>query len=82
MLLAMVEHSRSEALDFFTNRQPNPDGFSPKILKKEQIRKSGRKRDRPKVSISLGPNAQASSNTCHPFSCATFIHIVNSHTRP
>ncbi|KAF9689402.1 hypothetical protein SADUNF_Sadunf01G0088600 [Salix dunnii] len=62
-----------EGVDFFTNRQPKPDGFSPKTLKKEQTRKSGIKRERPRVSISLGPKPQASSKTCHPFSRAMFI---------
>ncbi|CAA6663374.1 unnamed protein product [Spirodela intermedia] len=38
------------------------------------MRKSGWMREIPKVSMSLGPMAQASSATCQPFSCASRIH--------
>lgn len=63
-----VEISMVGKLDFLTKRQPKPAGFSPKILKKEQMMKSGWKRERPKVSMSLAPNAVASSRTCQPLS--------------
>ncbi|KAJ6876212.1 hypothetical protein NC652_035552 [Populus alba x Populus x berolinensis] len=38
------------------------------------MRKSGRMRERPKLSMSFGPNAQASIKMCQPFSFAMFIH--------
>ncbi|KAK8482023.1 hypothetical protein V6N11_071050 [Hibiscus sabdariffa] len=44
----VAESFRIEALDFLTNKQQNPDGFSPKTLKNEQIRKSGLKRESPR----------------------------------
>ncbi|KAF9685770.1 hypothetical protein SADUNF_Sadunf03G0088500 [Salix dunnii] len=43
-----LESCKTEDLDFFTNRQQKPDGFSPKTLKKEQTRKSGLNRERPR----------------------------------
>ncbi|CAA6653457.1 unnamed protein product [Spirodela intermedia] len=36
--------------------------------------KSGRKRERPSESMSLGPRAPASSRTCQLFCCAMAIH--------
>uniref|UniRef100_A0A803QPG3 Uncharacterized protein n=1 Tax=Cannabis sativa TaxID=3483 RepID=A0A803QPG3_CANSA len=71
---ADVESSRIEQVVFLTNKHPNPDGFFPNTLKNEHIRKSGWNRESPKVSMSLGPKAQASSKTCQPFSLAILIH--------
>nr|ACR34563.1 unknown [Zea mays] len=75
MLRAMTERSSAaRPLDLLTKRPAKPDGFSPNTLKKLQTMKSGRMRERPRVSRSLVPSAQASSATCHPCWCAALIH--------
>ncbi|KAJ6839057.1 putative molybdenum cofactor sulfurase 3 [Iris pallida] len=65
--------SRTARLDLLTKSAANPEGSSPTSRKKEHTMKSGRMRERPSVSVSLGPSAHASSSTCQPFSCASRI---------
>ncbi|KAJ6802349.1 putative molybdenum cofactor sulfurase 3 [Iris pallida] len=70
---ALADASRTALLDLLTRTAAKPDGFSPTSLKKEHTMKSGWMRERPRVSVSLGPSAHASSSTCQPFSCASLI---------